>query len=128
METVEIDRPKSGVDRALVLSKAATRAADQLEISSATLARILGVSEASVSRMRRGEYRLEPGQKPFELGALFVRLFSSLDTVLGGDSEAARRWLVAENATLGGRPLERIQTVEGLVNAAAYLDVHRARI
>ena len=31
-------------------------------------AAIIGVSEETVSRMKRGDFQLEPGTKPFELG------------------------------------------------------------
>jgi len=50
----------------VVLTKAVLRAAGNLEITSKTLAAVIGVSEATVSRMRAGEYALEPGQKAFE--------------------------------------------------------------
>ena len=42
------------------------------------LATVIGVSEASISRMRRGEFLLHEASKPFELAVLFVRLFRSL--------------------------------------------------
>ena len=60
-------------DGALV-TKALLRAAARLELASKDLARILGLSEATVSRMSRGAYVLTPEQKPFELALLFVRL------------------------------------------------------
>jgi len=55
-------RPEAGP----VLTKAAIRAADQLRLTARVLAAILGVSEATVSRMKRGDFALAPGTKPFE--------------------------------------------------------------
>lgn len=83
-------------DGALV-TKALLRAAGRLELISKDLARILGLSEATISRMNRGTYVLSPDQKPFELALLLVRLYRSLDSIAGGDPQVARAWLRAEN-------------------------------
>lgn len=111
---------------AVVLNKAVLRAAERLDVTARTLAAVLGLSEPSISRMRRGAFQLEPATKPFELAVLFVRLFRSLDAIVGGDETVARKWLVNANAALGGRPVERIQTVTGLMDVIAYLDARRA--
>lgn len=112
----------------LVVTKAALRAASRLGLSSRVLSRILGLSEASVSRMSAGRYTLDPSDKPFELAVLFVRLFRALDALSGGDEPVARAWLENENAALGDRPLTLIQTVPGLVHVVGYLDARRALV
>ncbi len=109
-----------------VLTKAALRAADRLGLSGRQLAEIIGVSEATVSRWKRGESLLEPGSKPFELAALLVRTFRSLDAITGGDEAVARRWLAAPNTALAARPVERMAQVQGLVDVTTYLDARRA--
>lgn len=109
-----------------VLTKAALRAADRLGLSGRQLADIVGVSEATVSRWKRGESLLEPGSKPFELAALLVRTFRSLDAITGGDEAVARRWLAAPNTALAARPVERMTQVQGLVDVTTYLDARRA--
>ena len=76
--------------------------------------------------MRKGEFALERGTKPFELAALFVRLFRSLDAIAGGDEEVARAWLRNRNTVLGAEPIALIQTVAGLANVIQYLDARRA--
>ena len=111
-----------------IISKAAIRAADRLSLPSRTLARIIGVSEASISRMRRGEYRLEKNQKPFELAVLFIRLYRSLDAVVGGDDAVAKAWLTNQNTALDAAPINLIQTVSGLANVINYLDARRALV
>lgn len=108
-----------------VVTKAVIRAADQLNISDHVLASIIGVSEATVSRMKRGEFGLEPGTKSLELAVLFVRLFRSLDSIAGGDSEVSSSWLANPNAMLDGRPIEKMQTISGLGDVIAYLDARR---
>lgn len=111
---------------AVVVGKAVARAADRLGLTNRELARILGLSEASVSRLRRGAYRLEPSSKAFELALLLVRLFRSLDAITGGEQRVARAWLRNPNTALGGVPVERIASVGGLVDVLAYLDARRA--
>ena len=113
-------------DEAVLLTKAVLRAADRLAIKNAALAKILGLSGPTVSRMRNGKYRLERGQKPFELAALLVRLYRSLDGIVGGDDHVAADWLTNKNTALDGVPLELIQSVSGLANVIHYLDARRA--
>lgn len=117
-----------GPDPGAVLTKAVLAAAVKLDVRSSALAPILGVSEATVSRMRRGGYRLDAGTKAFELGVLFVRLFRSLDAIVGGDEAVARAWLKNPNLALGGRPVELIRSVAGLADVIAYLDARRAPV
>ena len=91
-----------------------------------SLAAVIGVSEATVSRMRSGAYTLQRGQKSFELATLFVRFYRSHDAIVGGDQEVARAWLKNPNTALASAPLTLIQTVPGLMNAIHYLDARRA--
>jgi uncharacterized protein (DUF2384 family) len=119
-------RQVSSADKAAVLTKATLRAASQLGLTNKTLATVIGVSEATVSRMRSEDYELQLGQKPFELAVLFVRLYRSLDAIVGGDDAVASSWLKNRNAVLDGEPIALIQTVPGLMNVIQYLDARRA--
>lgn len=116
------------VSEGVVVTKALLRAASRLSVSNRALASIIGLSEASVSRMSSGAYVLAPGEKAFELAVLFLRLFRALDAIVHGDETVARAWLRSENAALGGTPLTTIQSIPGLVNAVAYLDARRALV
>lgn len=117
-------RPEAGA----VITKAVLRAADQLDVSARTLATVIGVSEPTMSRMKRGEFGLEPGTKPFELAVLFIRLFRSLDAIVGGDGLVAGSWLRNPNSALEAKPIEKMQTVSGLFDVIAYLDARRALV
>jgi len=103
------------------------RAAERLGLRNKQLAEIIGTSEASVSRLRSGR-GLDPARKEGELALLFLRLYRSLDTLVGGDDTKARAWLHAMNDHIGGIPADRIRTVEGLVDVVQYLDAMRGRI
>jgi uncharacterized protein (DUF2384 family) len=112
---------------AIVLTKATIRASEKLAISQKTLGNIIGLSEPVVSRMKNGEYTIAQG-KPFELAALFVRLYRSLDAVVGGDEAAARKWMKSANLALNGAPIDLVQKVYGLAHVVQYLDSKRATI
>jgi hypothetical protein len=128
MQASRSSRPSQDAipEESVLLAKATLRAADRLKIKNAVLAKILGVSEPTVSRLRNGRYRLAPGQKPFELAVLLVRLYRSLDGIVGGDDGVAADWLTNDNLALDGIPLQLMQSVSGLVNVIHYLDARRA--
>jgi len=114
-------------DDALV-TKALMRAAHRLDLSNKVISRIIGVSEASVSRMKDGRYLLPEGSKAFELSLLLIRLFRSLDALTGGDDRVSSTWMKAKNTLLQATPVERIQTVTGLSEVIGYVDARRAVI
>lgn len=117
----------STLDPASVLAKALLNAAARLGIRNRQLAEIIGTSEASVSRLKSGR-GLDPERKEGELALLFLRLFRSLDTLVGGDDAKARAWIHAANEHVAGVPADRIRTVEGLVDVVQYLDAMRGRL
>lgn len=119
--------PLPAPDRREVLTKAVVRAARALELSQSRVAAALGVSDPTASRMFAEKYLLDPGRKEWELGALFVRLFRSLDSIVASD-EKARAWLAGDNRALGGRPIDLLARAEGMVRVLHYLDSARGRI
>jgi hypothetical protein len=123
-----IPHANSATADAALVAKATIRAADRLGVTNKALARIIGLSEPSVTRMKRGDFPLEMGRKPYELAMLFVRLYRSLDAVVGGDDAVARAWLTNYNLALKGHPIDLIQSVSGLTNVIQYLDARRAVI
>jgi predicted XRE-type DNA-binding protein len=122
-------RPLAATEEATAaqaLTKAARRAAERLDLSQKELAAILGVSASTVSRLSGKP--LDPRSKEGELAVLFVRLYRSLDALLGGSAEACRLWLHAGNRHLGGVPAEMLRTVTGLVHVIEYLDAMRGKV
>lgn len=114
-------------DPADVVTRATLAAAERLGLRNRDLAVILGTSEASVSRLSRGRV-IEPDGKEGELALLFLRLYRSLDALVGGDDAAAAAWLHAPNDHVNGTPAERIRSIEGLVDVVRYLDAMRGRL
>jgi uncharacterized protein (DUF2384 family) len=115
-------------DSARVLTKAVLRAADILEVPQRTLAEIIGVSASTVSRAANGGAPVDPDSKAGELARLWVRVFRSLDAIVGSNDVAARAWLNGANAAFGGeKPIDRVRSAEGLIHVLQYLDTARGR-
>lgn len=114
-------------EAAAVLSKAVARAAERLDVSKTLLAKVLGVSAPTVSRLYSGNYQLDPQRKEWDFALLFVRVFRSLDSIVG-DEATARKWLLSDNQGLQAKPVELIRHTEGLVRVVQYLDASRARV
>jgi len=128
MRATRPTRARAAADSRVVLSRATVHAARFLGVAQAELAQVIGVSDATLSRLANGQKYLEPGSKPWQLAALFVRLFRSLDAIVGSDDAAAQAWLRGDNQALGGVPLALIREPAGLVRTVDYLDAARARI
>jgi transcriptional regulator with XRE-family HTH domain len=120
--------PAPAARGAAVLSKAAVRAADHLGLRQSDLAKVLGLSAATASRLRSGSWQLSVGTKPWELATAFVRVYRSLAAITGGGVQPMRQWLHSANEALGGEPATRIQSAEGLISVLHYLDAARGRI
>lgn len=111
---------------AAVLTKAMLRSAAALGLTNAALARAVGLSESTVSRMASGTRQLDVGSKPAELAALVIRVYRSLDALVGNSDRHRRLWMDSYNRAFNAAPREAIATAEGLARIVAYLDGARA--
>jgi hypothetical protein len=121
-----MEQPVVKADASMVLAKATTRASKMLGLSGASLARTLGLSEPTISRLVHGEKPLAPDSKEGELALLLVRVFRSLDALVGTDDQKRLAWMTTHNKALGGVPQRLVQTAAGLVSTLNYLDGMRA--
>lgn len=110
-----------------VLTKALARAASELGLSQKDLSEILGVSEASVSRLGRTR-QLDPSSKEGELALLLLRVWRSLDALVGGQPAQARAWIHAHNQHLDAVPASLLTSITGVMHVAEYLDGMRGRL
>ncbi|WP_332817551.1 MbcA/ParS/Xre antitoxin family protein [Sphingopyxis sp.] len=118
----------SQADQGRVLSEAVARVAACWKLTNDQLGAVVGISAATASRLRSGSYQLQRSEKAFELGQYLVRLFRSLDALMGSDDAASMSWLKSENIDLGGRPIDLIRSIRGLSDVADYVDDYRARV
>lgn len=118
---------KQSTSASTVLSKAVTRAAERLDVSKSLLSKVLGVSPPTVTRLYTGQYQLDQNRKEWDFALLFVRVFRSLDSIVG-DESTARKWLTSDNKGLNAKPIELIRSTEGLVRVVQYLDASRGLV
>ena len=119
--------PSTNTQQDIILTKALKNAADYWGISNKHLGDVLGLSEASVSRLKNGQYVIDRNSKPWQLAVLFLRAFRGLNAYMGGNIENEKRWLKANNHVLGGVPVELMRNVEGLANVVQYVDYIRGQ-
>lgn len=125
MATAQLARP---ADENRVLTSAVGKIAGCWKLTNEQLGAILGVSAPTASRLRSGSFELDRSSKAFELSQYLVRLFRSLDALMGSDDEASMSWLRSANLDLGGRPIDLIRSVRGLGEVANYVDDYRAQV
>ncbi len=87
---------------------------------------MIGFSEPTISRIASGNRGIEPSSKEGQLALLLVRLFRSLDPLVGSDALKRHDWLSSHNKALNGVPHALIETPQGLVLTLSYLDGMRA--
>lgn len=109
-----------------VLAKAVLRAADQLGLKQAELARALGVHRTAISRLKQST-SLDPASKTGELALLLIRIARSLSALTGGDPVWIRHFMRAQNRLSGGVPAQQIETIQGLVTVLQLVDALRGK-
>jgi len=122
MATLAHARGQDPIAAGAVLTKATLRAASLLGLPNAAVARIIGLSETSLSRMASGERQLEIGTKTAELATLLVRLYRSLDALVGNSDKLRHAWMTSYNRAFNQAPRDAIERVEGLTSVVRYLD------
>lgn len=115
-------------NRERVLTKALLNLAEHYELKGKDLSEIIGMSEASATRLSQGTKFISDTSKEGELALLLIRLYRSLNAMVGDDPEKAKTWLRSHNYYLSAIPLERIKRVDGLVDVVSYLDAMRSKL
>lgn len=111
---------------AVILTKATLRAAEQLGLNNADLAAVIGISEATVSRLKSSGRPISPTSKEGELALMLIRVFRSLDSLIGGDDRKRKSWMGSYHKALLGQPRQLVRKADGLVRTLSYLDGMRA--
>lgn len=115
--------------RDAVLTKALNNLVSAYELKGKDIAQILGISEASATRLSNGKRLIAEHSKEGELAVLLIRLYSSLNALVGNDPIKAKAWLNSPNQYFAGTPpMEHIKRLEGLAEVVHYLDAMRGKI
>ena len=121
-------RPVQKREENRVLTTAVSRIAACWKLTNEQLGAVLGISPATASRLKSGTFELDRSSKAFELGQYLVRLFRSLDALMGSDDAASMSWLRSPNLDLDGRPIDLIRSIRGLGAVTNYVDDYRAQV
>ena len=120
--------PVTNQNQALVLTKALINMASFYELTGKELGDIIGISESGVTRLYQGKKILSPETKEGELAILLLRVYRSLNAMLGNDHTKAKIWLNSPNTYFNATPCDSIKTIPGLVKVVQYLDGSGCRL
>lgn len=115
-------------EQARVLTKAVLNVAHFYALSGKDISDIIGISEAGVSRLGHGKKLLAPDTKEGEMAILLIRVYRSLNALLGNNHTKAKLWLHNHNHYLQQKPIELLKTIPGLVAVLNYLDAMRGKL
>ena len=119
--------PKPTAD--VVLTKAILNMAKLYRLSGKSLSELLGISEAGISRLHLGTKLIISQHKEGELALLLLRIYRSLNAIVGQDNEKAFAWLNHPNISFGDqKPIDCMKNITGLVNVLQYLDAVRGKL
>lgn len=112
----------------IVLSKALCNLAKFYSLTGKDLSKIIGISEPTASRLSQGTKLISPHSKEGEMALLLLRIYRSLNAMVGNNHEKAKLWLNSPNKYFRNKPLEEMKTIPGLVGVLNYLDAMRGKL
>lgn len=111
-----------------VLTKAVSNLAKFYSLTGKDLSKIIGISESSASRISKGTKLISPHTKEGEMALLLLRVYRSLNAMVGNNHEKAKLWLNSQNKYFRNTPIEEIKTIPGLIGVLNYLDAMRGKL
>lgn len=111
-----------------VLTKALIHLCEFYGFSGKELSTFIGVSEATITRLHQGKKFISPDSKEGELALLLIRIYRSLNALVGNHHEKAKAWLHSQNHYFNNKPIESMKTIPGLVSVLNYLDAMRGKL
>lgn len=111
--------------QAEVLSKALVNVAINLDLSQKELSEIIGASKSEISRLFNKKSYIYPSTKEGECALILIRIYRSLDALLGEDERQSQEWFKNYNNHLSAKPIELSKKISGLVEVVTYLDAMR---
>ncbi|HHF7349973.1 TPA: antitoxin Xre/MbcA/ParS toxin-binding domain-containing protein [Legionella feeleii] len=112
----------------IVLTKAICNLSKFYSFTGKDLSDIIGISESSVTRLNQGKKFISPHTKEGEMALLLVRIYRSLNAMLGNNHEKAKAWLNSKNRYFQNKPIEEMKTIPGLISVLNYLDAMRGKL
>lgn len=113
---------RSSLSKEAVLSKAMLNASEHLGLSHTELARLLGISDTTMSQLAAFECLLTPDSAEGQRALMLIQTFRALDALVGGETAARITWMNSYNESIGDIPKLAVQTLSGLELTLAYLN------
>ncbi|WP_188151023.1 antitoxin Xre/MbcA/ParS toxin-binding domain-containing protein [Teredinibacter waterburyi] len=128
-------RPSTVPNDGALVANSLLEASQQLGITQDQLAHAIGVSRATIARIKKrtelgyDESPFAGNGKAFELSLLMLRIYRSLYAIVGGNAAAMKHWMSSPNQHLANEtPAELVQTATGITQVLWYLDAMRGKI
>jgi uncharacterized protein (DUF2384 family) len=115
-------------EKELVLTKAVLNLARFYELTGKDLSEIIGISEASATRLNQGKKFISPYTKEGEIALLLLRVYRGLNALVGNNHQKAKTWLNSFNSYFNKKPIEQMKTILGLAEVLNYLDAMRGKL
>ena len=112
----------AAAEKPAVLSRALLNAGKAFGMSQTQLGKVIGKDRTSIGR------GVDPASKAGELALLLIRCYRSLYVLVGGKPEDMKHWMHTENRHTRGKPVEQVQSVQGLNDVLEYLDAMRGKV
>lgn len=112
----------------VVLTKAICNLSKFLSLTGKDLGNIIGISESSASRLSQGKKLITPNTKEGEMALLLLRIYRSLNAMVGNNHEKAKLWLKSQNKYFHNKPIDEMKTIPGLIRVLNYLDAMRGKL
>ncbi|WP_223788690.1 MbcA/ParS/Xre antitoxin family protein [Marinicella meishanensis] len=119
-------RPETKSNESAVVAKALTKAAGEMKLSQADLAKIMKVDRSTLSRSLKAG--IDPHSLRGEVSLMIIRIYRSLFALSGSDSGFKSHFLRTKNKYFDGKPIDVMQSMEGLVMVNNYLDAMRGKV
>ena len=104
----------------VILATALKRASSLMGISNSSLAKILKIDTNTLSRIF--ENGINPDSQRGHASTLIVRIYKSLSQLSGNDNNYIQHFLFSENRYFRNKPINVMETIDGLILINKYLD------
>jgi len=115
-----------GQDRKLILAEALERTTSVYALRKEDVMKVLGLSQAQFKRLQHNG--VDENSKTGELVLCFLRVICSISAMTGNNESKARHWLTSSNKAFSGKsPMQRMMSIEGLMDVLRYCDASRIK-
>ena len=104
----------------VILATALKRASSLMGISNSLLAKILKIDINTLSTIFKNG--INPDSQKGQVSALIVRIYKSLSQLSGNDKNYIQHFLYNENKYFRNKPINVMETIDGLILINKYLD------